>query len=346
MAVSPLLRQPPLAQSGEPLLSVRDLSVEFRTRRGVVQAVNQVSFQIQPGERLAVVGESGSGKSVMSMALLQLVSYPGRIISGQAILEGRDLLALRGSELRAVRGSKVTMVFQDPMTALNPVARVADQIIAPLRRHLGLNSVAATARAIEALRQTGMPDPERNINAYPHELSGGMRQRVLIATAIACQPRLLIADEPTTALDVTIQAQIVALIKTMSEQLNSAVLFVTHDMGLVARFAHRVAVMYGGRIVESGPVAELFRNPQHPYTQGLLASIPTIGGEKPGRLMQIEGTPPDLAQLPPGCSFAPRCDQAIARCQELCPELSLRGFDHHAACWATAASPTVKEDTR
>ena len=319
----------------EPLLAVRDLTVEFHTRRGVVQAVSDVSFDLQPGERLAIVGESGSGKSVMTMSLLQLISYPGRIARGTAALDGRDLLALKGKALRDVRGGTVTMVFQDPMTSLNPVMRISEQITAPMRRHLGIGAGAAHSRAVEMLQQTGIPDAEKTIELYPHELSGGMRQRVLIAMALGCEPRLLIADEPTTALDVTIQAQIVALLKTISERNHSAVIFVTHDMGLVARFAHRVAVMYGGRIVEQGTVNEIFANPQHPYTKGLLASIPAIGGEKPERLWQIDGTPPDLVGMGLGCAFAPRCQAANSLCGHIRPLLERRGAAHEAACWVS-----------
>ena len=334
----PVLTAPelhPAAARAGTLLTVEDLAVQFSTRRGTVKAVDGVSFSLDAGERLAIVGESGSGKSVMSMSLLQLVSYPGRIVSGSAMLEGQDLLKLSGRALRAVRGSSVTMVFQDPMTSLNPVLRVSDQITAPLRRHLGLGPAAARERAIDVLRQVGIPDAERNVTSYPHELSGGMRQRVLIAMAIACEPKLLIADEPTTALDVTIQAQIVELLKDISERRGTAVMFVTHDMGLVARFAHRVAVMYAGRIVEIGPVREIFADPQHPYTRGLLASIPAIGGAKPERLMQIDGAPPDLANPPAGCAFAPRCGLATSHCTAARPPLEHRSPNHKAACWVT-----------
>ena len=329
--IAPEARPAP-ARTGT-LLTVEDLVVQFSTRRGTVKAVDGVSFSLEAGERLAIVGESGSGKSVMSMSLLQLVSYPGRIVRGSATLEGQDLLKLRGSSLRSVRGSSVTMVFQDPMTSLNPVLRVSEQITAPLRRHLGLGPAAARERAIDVLRQVGIPDAERNVDSYPHELSGGMRQRVLIAMAIACEPKLLIADEPTTALDVTIQAQIVELLKGISERRGTAVMFVTHDMGLVARFAHRVAVMYAGKIVEIGPVREIFADPRHPYTRGLLASIPAIGGTKPERLMQIDGAPPDLANPPVGCAFAPRCGLTTSRCTVERPVLEHRSANHEAACW-------------
>ncbi|MCC7365109.1 MAG: ABC transporter ATP-binding protein [Dehalococcoidia bacterium] len=320
------------------LLEVQDLAVEFHARRGIVKAVDGVSFTLEAGERLAIVGESGSGKSVMSMSLLQLVAHPGRIVRGSAMLNGKDLLALQGKALRDVRGADVTMVFQDPMTALNPVLRVADQVMAPLRRHLGLGPEEARRRAVESLTRVGIPDAERNLDAYPHELSGGMRQRVLIAMAVACEPRLLIADEPTTALDVTIQAQIVELLRGISDQLGTAVMFVTHDMGLVARFAHRVAVMYAGRIVEVGPVREIFANPRHPYTRGLLASIPAIDGEKPERLLQIDGTPPDLAALPAGCAFAARCPVAVGHCTVERPPLARLEPNHSAACWRASAT--------
>jgi peptide/nickel transport system ATP-binding protein len=323
---------------GVPLLRVEDLAVEFHTRRGIFKAVDGVSFDLAEGERLAIVGESGSGKSVMSMSLMQLVAHPGRIVRGSAMLDGVDLLKLQGKALRDTRGSRVTMVFQDPMTALNPVMRIADQIVAPLRRHLGMGPAAARERAIELLRLTGIPDAERNIQAYPHELSGGMRQRVLIAMAVACRPRLLIADEPTTALDVTIQAQIVSLLKSLSEEFGTSVIFVTHDLGLVARFAHRVAVMYAGRIVEFGPVEQIFERPQHPYTRGLLHSLPAIAGERPERLEQIDGQPPSLADLPQGCAYAPRCAGAIAACATERPELVYQAEGHRAACWATTTS--------
>ena len=323
---------------GVPLLRVEDLAVEFRTRRGIFKAVDGVSFDLAEGERLSIVGESGSGKSVMSMSLMQLVAHPGRIVRGSATLDGVDLLKLQGKALRDTRGSRVTMVFQDPMTSLNPVMRIAEQIVAPLRRHLGMGSAAARERAIELLRLTGIPDAERNIQAYPHELSGGMRQRVLIAMAVACRPRLLIADEPTTALDVTIQAQIVSLLKSLSEEFGTSVIFVTHDLGLVARFAHRVAVMYAGRIVEFGPVEQIFERPQHPYTRGLLHSLPAIAGERPERLEQIDGQPPSLADLPQGCAYALRCPDALASCATERPELVYRAEGHRAACWATTTS--------
>jgi len=317
---------------GDALLRVKHLNVSFNTRAGRLHAVRDVSFDLARGERLAVVGESGSGKSVMSMSLMQMIARGGSIDGGEVFLGGRDVLKLSTSELRHVRGGDVAMVFQDPMTSLNPVMTIQDQITPPMKQHLGLTSEEARKRGIELLGATGIPDPERNISSYPHELSGGMRQRVMIAMAISCNPSLLIADEPTTALDVTIQAQIVSLLRSISEEHNSSVIFVTHDMGLVARFADRVAVMYAGRIVEMSPVNEIFDSPQHPYTQGLLASIPSIDGELPKRLAQVAGSPPDLAALGAGCAFAPRCPRAMERCIELDPPLVQLDTTRHAAC--------------
>jgi len=321
----------PVAET--PLLEVNNLRITFATREGKVRAVSDVSFALKRGERLAIVGESGSGKSVMSMALMQMIARSGEIEAGEVILNGRNLLQLSINEMRQVRGKEVAIVFQDPSTSLNPVMTVRDQIVPPLKQHLGLDDEAANARAIELLAATGIPDPERNINTYPHQLSGGMRQRVMIAIAISCKPDLLIADEPTTALDVTIQAQIVALLKRITEEQDSSVIFVTHDMGLVARFADRVAVMYAGRIVEIGAVRELFANPQHPYTRGLLGSIPSIEGELPDRLTQISGSPPNLAMLGPGCAFADRCPVATAHCEEARPMLEVVKPQHQVACW-------------
>ena len=320
--------------SAAPLLSVRGLHVTFGSSPGTVRAVTDVSFDLGRGERLAIVGESGSGKSVMSMALMRLIARGGEITSGSAVLDGRDVLAMSNADLRAVRGGEIGFVFQDPSTSLNPVMSISDQLTRPMRQHLGLNAAAARVRGIELLARTGIPDPTRTIDSYPHQLSGGMRQRVMIAMAISCRPALIIADEPTTALDVTIQAQIVALVREISDQQQASVIFVTHDMGLVARFADRVAVMYAGRIVEIGAVDDLFANPRHPYTQGLLGSIPSIDGELPERLTQIAGAPPNLATLGPGCPFAERCPAAMARCQTVRPSLeTVDNGGHAAACW-------------
>jgi peptide/nickel transport system ATP-binding protein len=321
--------------ANEYVLRVRDLETKFFTKSGVVNAVNGVSFDLKRGERMAVVGESGSGKSVMTMSLMGLVAYPGRIVRGEVELNGRSIASMTKKELGQVRGKEVAMVFQDPMSSLNPVLRVEDQIVPPMVRHLGLTPNEARQRALELLRQVGIPDEASRLKAYPHELSGGMRQRVLIAIALSCKPDLILADEPTTALDVTIQAQIVSLLKRLAEDSGAAVLFVTHDLGLVARFAQRVAVMYAGRIVEYGNVREIYNNPQHPYTKALLQSVPALNGPRLSRLPQIEGAPPDLKGLSAGCSFAPRCPLANSRCSLESPSLTPREKEHSAACWAT-----------
>jgi peptide/nickel transport system ATP-binding protein len=325
-------RSEPHGLHSQPLLSVRALSVEFPTKRGIVRAVAGVSFDLEEGERLAIVGESGSGKSVMAMSLMRLLSPPGRVARGSVRFDGSEVLSLKGRDLRAIRGPSMTMVFQDPMTALNPVFRVSEQLLPPMRRHLGLSSDAASDRALSVLARTGIPDPERVLRSYPHELSGGMRQRVLLAMGLACEPRLLIADEPTTALDVTVQAQIVALLKEISEQQHTAMIFITHDMGLVARFAHRVAVMYAGRIVEAGPTRQVFADPHHPYTRALLSSIPDMNAAKSTRLFQIDGAPPDLSKPLIGCAFAPRCGSKTPRCLDQRPLLEEWELNHTAAC--------------
>jgi peptide/nickel transport system ATP-binding protein len=285
-----------------------------------------------------VVGESGCGKSTLALSLMRLLPTSGRIAAGSVALDGQDVVTMGERALRDLRGGKVSMVFQDPMTALNPVIRIRDQMVRPIKVHLGLDDKAATTRAIDLLRKVGIPAAETRINAYPHELSGGMRQRVLIAMALSCDPDLIIADEPTTALDVTIQAQIVALLKRLSEETGTAILFVTHDFGLVARFAHTIAVMYGGRIVEYGPARDVFARQYHPYTGALLRSIPSITGPKPERLIQIEGSPPDLRALPGGCPFMQRCPLAFDRCAIERPALIEREPGHAAACWITDAA--------
>ena len=321
-----------------PLLRVSDLVTEFHARHGVVHAVNGVSFDMEPGERLAIVGESGSGKSAMAQSLLRLLPAAGKIVGGRVELDGQDLLTMNSKGLAEVRGGRVAMVFQDPMMSLNPVMTIKDQMIPPMRQHLGLSTQQAVDRAIELLGQVGIPDPASRLRAHPHELSGGMRQRVLIAMALSCKPELIIADEPTTALDVTIQAQIVALLKHLSEQTGTAVLFITHDFGLVARFAQKIAVMYGGRMVEFGKSVDVFGNPQHPYTRALLRSIPAIAGPKPDRLEQIDGAPPNMKALIPGCSFMPRCDLATAACGTRRPLLNEFEPGHSAACFETDAA--------
>lgn len=317
------------------VLKVTDLETSFFTKSGVVKAVNGVSFDLKQGERMAIVGESGSGKSVMAMSLLRLVSYPGRIVGGDIELNGRSVLDLNSKELGKVRGREAAMVFQDPMTSLNPVMRIEDQMVPSMMRHLLLTQHQAHHRAVELMTQVGIPDAANRLRTYPHELSGGMRQRVLIAIALSCKPDLILADEPTTALDVTIQAQIVTLLRQLATQSGAAVLFVTHDLGLVARFAEKVAVMYAGRFVEYGPVRDIFANPQHPYTRGLLGSIPPMSGPKLERLSQIDGAPPNLKALGTGCAFAPRCPVAQPRCSSERPDLTVRAPAHSAACWVT-----------
>ena len=314
-----------------PLLEVRDLRVSFFTPRGEVRAVDGVSFTIDEGETFGLVGESGCGKSVTALSLLRLLDGNGRIVGGDIVFAGRRLLALSEEEMRSLRGDQIAMVFQEPMTSLNPVFTVGYQIGEVLEVHRGMSRKQARAEAIELLRLVEIPEPERRVDAYPHQLSGGMRQRVMIAMALACRPRLLIADEPTTALDVTIQAQILDLLAHLQQQFGMAVLFVTHDLGIVAERARRVAVMYAGRIVEEAETATLFRNPLHPYTRGLLRSIPRLG-MRVRRLAAIPGSVPDPLSLPSGCRFRDRCTYAVARCGEIDPQLEPFGDSRAVAC--------------
>jgi len=320
-----------------PLLEVDGLKTYFYTRDGVVRAVDGISFTVYPGETLAVVGESGCGKSVTSLSILRLIaSPPGRTIAGRLMFEGRDLLELSEPAMRQVRGNEISMIFQEPMTSLNPVLTIGRQIAEALTLHRGLSHDEALARAVEMLRLVNMPEPERRVAQYPHQLSGGMRQRVMIAMALACNPRLLIADEPTTALDVTIQAQILDLMRKLKEKTGAAIVLITHDLGVVAEMAQRVVVMYAGRKVEEAPVAALFARPRHPYTRGLLNSIPRLGaaevvGRK--RLAEIPGMVPSLREVIPGCIFAPRCAHATARCRREYPPLEHKSAGHSVACW-------------
>ena len=301
----------------EPLLNVENLSVEFRTDDGVVQAVNEVSFQLAEGETLGIVGESGSGKSVTNLALMGLIPQPpGKVTSGRAMYRGRDLLRLPQHELRAIRGRRIAMIFQDPMTALNPFLTVSDQLTEVTQLHLGLTLAAARRHAIEMLEQVGIPEAGRRLDSYPHEFSGGMRQRVMIAMALSCNPEILIADEPTTALDVTIQAQILDLIRGLQKQHGTAVSLVTHSLGVVANLSRRVLVMYAGRIVEEASTESLFAQPRHPYTLGLLNSIPRGDGR---RLQTIEGQPPNMIEPPSGCPFHPRCSFREDVCEQQLP---------------------------
>src|SRR6187401_744642 len=319
----------------QPLLKVENLRTVF----GSVVAVNDVSFEIRKGETLGLVGESGSGKSVTAFSIIRLVQEPGQITGGKIHFQGKDLLALSEEEMRQVRGAGIGFVFQEPMAALNPVMKVGAHIAEALKVH-GLASHAdARGRAIELLRAVKIVDPEKRVDDYPHQLSGGMRQRVMMANTLACRPPLIIADEPTTALDVTVQAQILDLLREMKREFELSLLLITHDLGVIAETADRVAVMYAGRIVEQGPVREIFRNPKHPYTRGLLASIP--GGQVGSRLIVIEGTVPNLAQLPPGCSFAPRCIDRMPVCDSAFPDATDLGADHSVRCYLHPA-PGIK----
>ncbi len=317
----------------EPLLSVRDLVTRFRSTRGMVTAVDRVSFDVMPGETLAIVGESGSGKSVTAMSILRLIpDPPGRIENGQIVFEGRDLLKLSDAEIRAVRGDRIAMIFQEPMSSLNPAITIGRQIAEPINLHRRTPWAAALDKAVELIDRVRIPDAARRRDAYPHQFSGGMRQRAMIAMALACEPKLIIADEPTTALDVTVQAQVLDLLKELATQAHSALILITHDLGVVARYADRVAVMYAGRVVETAPAATLYARPRHPYTRGLMASVPRLDSDVSQRLVPIEGSPPDLARLPPGCAFAPRCRHATDLCRAERPPLAAVSPDHFAAC--------------
>ena len=317
------------------LLDVRNLHTEFRTGAGLVRAVDGVSYTVDPGETVAIVGESGSGKSVGAMSILRLIpDPPGRITEGQILFGGRDLLRLSPEEMRAVRGSEIGMVFQEPMTSLNPVLTIGRQMTETLQQHRGADRATADRRAIELLSLVGIADPKRRLGQYPHQLSGGMRQRIMIAIALTCEPRLIIADEPTTALDVTIQAQILELMTGLTRRLNVALIIITHNLGVVARYAKRVNVMYAGRIVESGPAAEVYHDPRHPYTIALLRSVPRLDRPRQARLDPVEGQPPDLTRLDGGCSFRPRCRFAVAACAEARPPLEPAGAAGHlSACF-------------
>ena len=314
-------------------LDVRDLHTHFFTDSGVVKAVNGVSFSLRRGERMAIVGESGSGKSAMAMSLIQLLAHPGKVVGGEVWLDGQDLVRIPEKGLNGIRGSRIGTIFQDPMSSLDPVMKVADQMVPPISRHLGLKPKQARDVAIGWLDKVGIPDAAERIDAYPFEMSGGMRQRVMIAMALSCNPRLIIADEPTTALDVTIQAQIVELLRRLTSETGTAMLFITHDLGLVSRFAQTVAVMYAGRIVESGPTLSVFRNPRHPYTQSLMRTVPKLDEGGKDRLLQIPGFPPDMKLPIIGCAFKDRCPGAYERCQEDVPEPSFRAPNHLAACF-------------
>jgi oligopeptide transport system ATP-binding protein len=319
------------------LLEVKDLRTQFQTRNGLVHAVNGISFDLAEGETLGIVGESGCGKTVSALSLMRLIPEPpGKIVGGQAIFQGKDLLRMSPEEIRRVRGAQIGMAFQDPMTSLNPVLTIGRQLTEALELHKGMSRQEARHRAAELLSIVGIPQPTERLSDYPHQFSGGMRQRVMIAMALSCMPQLLIADEPTTALDVTIQAQIVDLVKRLRDEIGMAIIWITHDLGIVAGLAKRVIVMYAGFIIEEAPVKELYAEPRHPYTLGLLGSLLRPDETEHRRLVSIEGLPPDLLGLPRGCPFVPRCVYAVARCWEENPALVAVSQGHKKACWVDA----------
>jgi oligopeptide transport system ATP-binding protein len=328
-----------------PLLEVKGLHTEFRTGAGLVRAVDGISYTVGHGETVAIVGESGSGKSVEALSILRLIpDPPGRITAGEIWFDGKDLLTLPEAEMREIRGRDIGMVFQEPMTSLNPVLSIARQITETLEQHQGADRVAAERRALELLEMVGIADPARRLKQYPHQLSGGMRQRVMIAVALACNPKLIIADEPTTALDVTIQAQILELMKALTLKLGVAQIIITHNLGVVARYASRVNVMYAGRIVESGPSDAIYHNPRHPYTIALLRSVPRLDQPRRARLDPVEGQPPDLTRLDGGCAFRPRCRFAVEQCAKSQPPLATAGeAGHLSACFRSAELSTIRD---
>ena len=325
------------------LLEVKNLRTYFYTQEGVVRAVDGVSWDLDEGETLGLVGESGCGKSVTAMSILRLIpNPPGRIVEGEIIFEGKDLLKLNNQEIRQIRGNRIGMIFQEPMTSLNPVLTIGNQLTEAIRLHMGLDEQEANARGVELLELVGIPEAEGRLKDYPHQFSGGMRQRVMIAMALSCNPKLLLADEPTTALDVTIQAQILDIMARLSRDFGTAVVVITHNLGVVARYADRVNVMYAGKIVEMGTATDIFKRPKHPYTVGLMASVPRLDATEHVRLATIEGQPPLLIEPIPGCPFMPRCDWRIDKCATDAPQLELKEDGHLAACWR---DPTVDART-
>ena len=327
-----------------PLLEVNDLRTHFFTQDGVVKAVNGVSFNVDEGETLGIVGESGCGKSVSVLSVMRLIPMPpGKIVGGSVLFQGRDLLKASEDEVRQVRGNRVAMIFQDPMTSLNPVLTIGRQISETLELHMHMSHDDALKRSAELLKMVGIPEAEARLNDYPHQFSGGMRQRAMIAMALACNPQLLIADEPTTALDVTIQAQIIELVKRLRDEIGMAIIWITHDLGVVAGLADRVQVMYAGYVVEEALVKELYANPRHPYTLGLLQSIPRVDELRKERLQPIEGLPPDLIDLPAGCPFEARCAYAIDRCRTDLPKLEPVSPGHRIACWVDVTTQAPKQ---
>ena len=328
-----------------PLLEVRALHTEFRTGAGLVRAVDGISYTVEHGETVAIVGESGSGKSVGALSILRLIpNPPGLITGGEILFDGKDLRGLSEAEMREIRGRDIGMVFQEPMTSLNPVLTIARQITETLEQHQGADRATAERRALELLEMVGIADPKRRLRQYPHQLSGGMRQRVMIAVALACNPKLIIADEPTTALDVTIQAQILELMKSLTRKLGVAQIIITHNLGVVARYASRVNVMYAGRIVEAGSADAIYHNPRHPYTMALLKSVPRLDQPRRARLDPVDGQPPDLTRLDGGCSFRPRCRFAVEQCAVARPPLAAVGeAGHFSACFRSAELATIQD---
>ncbi len=316
------------------LLEVRNLKTQFFTPEGVVRAVDGVSFDIEEGETVALVGESGCGKSVSALSVMGLIpDPPGRIVEGQVFFRGQDLCQLHPEQMRRIRGSEIAMIFQEPMTSLNPVLTIGLQLTEALEMHRNLRGAEAEKRCVEFLQWVGIPDPKRRLSQYPHQFSGGMRQRVMIAMALICEPRLILADEPTTALDVTIQAQILELLKDTSRRLRVAMILITHNLGIVARYADRVNVMYAGKIIETSAARQIYENPRHPYTRGLLRSVPRLDQPRKAKLDPIDGQPPELTNLPPGCSFRPRCKFTVEKCAHESPVLREVGEGHLSACW-------------
>ncbi len=327
------------------LLDIHNLRTQFKTSAGVVKAVDGISYDVEQGETVAIVGESGCGKSVSAMSILRLIpDPPGKIVEGVINFEGRNLLELDDEEIRKVRGAQISMVFQEPMTSLNPVLSIGQQLTETILLHLGVSEEEANKRALDLLGMVGISDAARRLKQYPHHLSGGMRQRVMIALALSCEPKLIIADEPTTALDVTIQAQILELMKDLSRRLGVALIIITHNLGVVARYADRVNVMYAGKIVEMGTAEQVYHNPRHPYTVGLLASVPRMDVHRGRRLVPIEGQPPDLTRLDDGCSYRPRCRWAIDRCASEFPPLENAGDDQMVACWRMAEMDRLRKE--
>lgn len=317
----------------EKLLRIDNLSTSFFTHIGEVKAVSGLSLDLEAGEALGIVGESGSGKSVTSLSIMRLLPPTGKVIEGTINFQGINLLELKEEEMQKIRGNEISMIFQDPMTSLNPVFTIGNQLMEPLIRHQGLSKDEARQRTLEMLELVGMPGPQQRIKQYPHEFSGGMRQRVMIAMALSCEPKLLIADEPTTALDVTIQAQILELMKDLKEKINTSIILITHDLGVVAEVCSRIIVMYGGQIVETGTTRDIFYQPQHPYTWGLLKSIPSLANGQKQRLIPIDGQPPDLLNPPAGCPFYPRCQHAMKICKDQRPAYTEISDKHKASCW-------------